>query len=260
MGDAGFAPRKLLGQIGCGIELCGTGVAGCLAWALERQGDCSKLGVTVGADVALQPTDELGVVLCGGLQNACQFQLGVAVVGRFGGPEKLPLHAFHLSFADPMRHTVFDAVDNESPTFVDLTGDAKPEIICNSGGTFGYAGPTDWSTPLAGKWPFTSISGKGPWGNFNHGLGIGDVNGDGIRDLLVTRTGAFNTYIGSGSFSFTSSVSFPLTGAQQLAFGDFNGDFADDVAVAQSTALTTGVLVGAKASTQTTLSSSLPSP
>ena len=39
-----------------------------------------------------------------------------------------------------VRHTVFDAVDNESPTLADVLGDGLPRIICNSGGTFGFAG------------------------------------------------------------------------------------------------------------------------
>ena len=42
------------------------------------------------------------------------------------------------------RHKVFDVVDNESPTFADLTGDGKPEIVCSSNGVYGYATP-DWS-------------------------------------------------------------------------------------------------------------------
>ena len=42
------------------------------------------------------------------------------------------------------RHVAFDVVDNESPQWLDLTGDGKPEIICNSGGYFGYVTP-DWS-------------------------------------------------------------------------------------------------------------------
>src|SRR5258706_1856581 len=41
-------------------------------------------------------------------------------------------------------HKVFDVVDNESPTFGDLTGDGRPEIICMSGGFIGYAAP-DWN-------------------------------------------------------------------------------------------------------------------
>ena len=116
------------------------------------------------------------------------------------------------------RHTVFDAVDNESPTFADVTGDGKPEILCNSGGTFGYASP-DWSNPTA-KWPFISISGKGPWGNFNHGLGIGDVNGDGYADLLV---GAVP--VGVATLFWNLGVAAGLVGAITVARrGQTNAD------------------------------------
>jgi putative membrane-bound dehydrogenase-like protein len=81
------------------------------------------------------------------------------------------------------RHEVLDKVDNESPTFADLTGDGQRELICSRGGVFGYSTPVA-SDPQA-AWTFHPISPPDvAGGQFTHGLGYGDIDGDGRNDLL----------------------------------------------------------------------------
>jgi putative membrane-bound dehydrogenase-like protein len=80
------------------------------------------------------------------------------------------------------RHMIMEHLDNESPAFTDIDGDGKPEIVGNANGYFGYA-KADWTDP-AKPWTFHSISPKGNWGRFTHGLGVGDIIGNGKMDII----------------------------------------------------------------------------
>ena len=80
------------------------------------------------------------------------------------------------------KHQVFDWVSNESPHFIDLIGDERPELVCTRDGYFGYA-TIDWKQPFT-AWKFHVISGQTASKRFGHGLGVGDVDGDQRADIL----------------------------------------------------------------------------
>ncbi|MBS0267036.1 MAG: VCBS repeat-containing protein [Planctomycetes bacterium] len=80
------------------------------------------------------------------------------------------------------KHTVFPSVGNESPHFVNLVGDAKPELVCTHKGSYGFVN-IDWTKPFE-TWTFQRISDQPAPDPFGHGLGVGDVNGDGRNDIL----------------------------------------------------------------------------
>lgn len=83
------------------------------------------------------------------------------------------------------RQLAFPVVDNESPGFADVTGDGVPELVFHTGGVLGFAKPSD--TTGTERWMFTPCSEMHGWGQYTHGLGFGDVNGDGRADLLMSE-------------------------------------------------------------------------
>ncbi|MCO6047668.1 VCBS repeat-containing protein [Aeoliella sp. ICT_H6.2] len=82
-------------------------------------------------------------------------------------------------------HLALKNVGNESPAWIDINGDGRRDLVFNIDGYLGYG---TWNPHRPDQpWAFHKISPQGDYQRFTHGVGAGDINGDGRMDIVESK-------------------------------------------------------------------------